>query len=361
MRIGILTYHRAFNYGAFLQAYALKSFLTDKGFDVSFIDYWPVDHEKMYNAWDKTVSIKSFFRNLLLARKRKARYRRFITAQQRCLGIDRKPSFRSSAQLERVEYDAVIYGSDQIWWKSRIGDNGFDPVYWGQYINGCIKKISYAASMGIIELQEKDLNDIRYYMTAFSHISVRETQLQELIQPLTDKTVSAVLDPTLLVPSSFWESICDSKNTPVKTKYILYYRMMSDDKADAFARELGRQHNLPVIMITGNIDSYKTDSINTLTDPIMFLTLIRNAEYVVSTSFHGVALSVQFRKEFYALGMKNNSDRVSSLLSKLGLEKRMVDTVPDGKTDRIDYTKVHSILAVLRRESEDFLISSLQS
>lgn len=360
MKIGILTYHRAFNYGAFLQAYALKSFLTDKGFEVSFIDYWPLDHERMYDLWDETVSIKSFLRNLLLAGKRKARYRRFIKVQQLCLGIGKEPAYRSSAQLKEVEYDAVIYGSDQIWWKSRIGD-GFDPVYWGQYISGAIKKISYAASMGIINLQENDFSKIRNYLTAFTHISVRETQLQELIQPLTDKTVRTVLDPTLLVTPSFWESICNKKNPPVRTKYILFYRMMSDDRADAFAQELGRKHNLPVIRIKGSIDSYKTDSINTQTDPIVFLTLIRNAQYVVSTSFHGVALSVQFRKEFYALGMKNNSDRVSSLLSQLGLEQRMTDTVPDSDTERIDYTEVHSKLSLLRQESEDFLISSLQS
>lgn len=359
MKIGILTYHRAYNYGAFLQAFALKSFLEKEGYEVSFVDYWPLDHEKLYRLWDETSGLKSFLRNLVLAWKRNARYKRFRKLQQKYLIIDRKPLFRSAQELNNLNYDVIIYGSDQIWWKSRTDKSGFDPVYWGQQINKKMKKVSYAASMGIIDLNDKDLSDIRNYLVAFSSISVREIQLMNVLQPLTDKTISVVLDPTLLVPASFWESLCREK-VSVKGQYILYYRMMGDEKSDLLALEISRKLNLPIVKIVGSIGSYKVDRINSLTDPIHFLTLIRSAEYVISTSFHGVALSIQFNKEFYSMGMKNNSDRVSSLLSLLGLENRMIDSIPSDLSDKIDYTAVLSKLSALQKESAGYLTSSIQ-
>lgn len=360
MKIGILTYHRAYNYGAFLQAFALKSFLEEIGHQVSFVDYWPYDHENLYSLWDKTDNQKSFFRNLILALKRSLRHKRFLTAQQHYLGINRTPVFRSVEQLDNLDYDVIVYGSDQIWWKSRIEENGFDPVYWGQHVNSRIKKVSYAASMGVINLTDNDLTVIKNYLTAFSHISVRETQLMNILQPLTNKAISTVLDPTLLLPSSFWESLCEKeiRNHP---KYILFYHVMSDDKADRFAQEISNKLNLPVIKILGHISSYKVDQTNISTDPIRFINLIRNAEYVISTSFHGVAMSIQFKKEFYAMGMHNNSDRVSSLLTQLGLENRMTDTVPSLLSETIDYSIVDSKLSVLRQYSINFLTTSIQS
>ena len=359
MKIGILTYHRAYNYGAFLQAYALKSFLAGMGHEVNFIDYWPYDHEKMYSIWDRITTINSFFRGIVVAQKRYGRYKRFRIAQKHYLGITPKPAFRYPTQLTNLEYDVIIYGSDQIWWKSRIGNKGFDSVYWGEYINKSIRKVAYAASMGIIDLTEQDTSEIRNYLKNFSHISVRETQLMSVLQPFTSTNIKTVLDPTLLMTSSFWESLC-TQVKPIKGKYIFCYNLMIDPKADAFAQEMGKKLKLPVVRIIGKICSYRDDGINSIIDPISFLALIRNAEYVISSSFHGVALSIQFHKEFYAMGMNNNSGRVSSLLELLGIEKRITDSVPSDFSDRIDYNLVHTRLSALRQESLDFLTTSIQ-
>lgn len=358
MKIGILTFHRAYNFGAFLQAYALKSFLEQNGNDVSFIDYWPYGHENMYNSRENG-GIKTFVRNLLVLKNRLPRYIRFRKAQRKYLGIASKPMFRTGEQLETVEYDVIIYGSDQIWWKSKITDNKFDRVYWGQYIRNNVKKIAYAASMGIINLTENDKLEIANYLKSFSDIFVRETQLMNVLQPMTEKPIRTVLDPTLLLPASFWEAFC-SRQKKVNGKYIFYYKMLGDPKADIFAREIGRIHKLPVITVLGNISTYKANRISSLTDPARFTALIRDAEYVVSTSFHGVAMSIQFKKEFYAMGMKNNTDRVLSLLTQLGLENRLTDVVPDDFSETIDYSEVYSRLLSLRQESAECLISSIR-
>lgn len=357
MKIGILTYHRAYNYGAFLQAYALKAFLVKCGNEADFVDYWPYEHEKKYRI-GKINGIKPFIRSLIVLWRSTPRYKRFRVDQQKYLKIGAEPLFRNGKQLEELDYDVIIYGSDQIWWKSRLGDNGFDPVYWGQFVKNDIKKVAYAASMGIIDLTEKDKNEITNYLKAFSHISVRENQLKNALQPLTDKTIRTVLDPTLLMPSGFWESFCGQLR-PVKGKYILYYKMMNAPCADVFAIKTGRILNLPVITVFGHMNTYKANKISSVTDVASFVALIRNAEYVVSSSFHGVAMSIQFKKEFYAMGMDNNSDRVSSLLSKLGLENRLTDVVPDSFSKKINYSEVHSKLHLLQKESSDFLTSSI--
>lgn len=360
MRIGILTFHRAYNYGAFLQAYALKSFLEKNGYVASFIDYWPFYHEKFYNIWGVNNSgLKSLLRSILVARKKRIRYIGFIKNQKKYLGLSANPKYHNPEDLNNIEYDVIIYGSDQIWWKSRLGHDGFDDVYWGQHITQCQNKVVYAASMGIINLTEQDKYKIAEYLKNFSRISVRELQLKDVIQPMTENNISVVLDPTLLVPSSFWISKC-SKGRPVKEKYILYYRMIASDKADMFSKELSKKFNLPVILISGNIDSYKASRINITTTPISFLSLIKNAEYVISTSFHGVALSIQFQKEFFTMGMGNNSGRVFSLLHALNLENRIVDNISTDRFPSIDYNIVQNRLEQLREQSKNYLINSIQ-
>lgn len=359
MKIGILTYHRAYNYGAFLQAYALKSYIEDMGHNVSFIDYWPLLHENIYRHTAKNDGIRSFIRNMLLTRKRALRYRQYKLSLKKYLGISGNP-IRTPDKLQNIEYDLIIYGSDQIWWKDRLESEGFDLVYWGQHVSNSIRKVSYAASMGVIDLTEKDKTQIKEYLKSFSAISVRETRLQEVLQPLTNKPIKTVLDPTLLLPKAFWDAFCNKKRL-IKNKYILYYKVMNDDKADALARDMGKKHQLPVITLVGQIGSYKTDRINSNTGPREFVTLIRDAEYVVSTSFHGVAMSIQFSKEFYAMGMRNNSDRVLSLLTQLGIKNRLIESVPTDFSETIDYSIVHSRLSFLRNDSSVFLKESIQS
>jgi len=301
--------------------------------------------------------IRSFLRNILLAQKRYTRFRLFKISQKKYLGVSGKP-YRSPEQLNNLEYDRIIYGSDQIWWKSRFGTEGFDAVYWGQYINNGINKISYAASMGIIDLSDQDKSQIKNYLKSFAAISVRETRLKNVLQPLTQKQIRTVLDPTLLLPSSFWDSFCHNNN-PVKNKYILLYKVMYDSKADSFAQEMSQKLKLPVVTLLGQISSYKSDRINTATGPREFVTLIRDAECVISTSFHGVALSIQFKKEFYAMGMANNSDRVLSLLTQLGLENRLTESVPEDPSDIIDYSDVYTRLSVLQNDSSEFLKNAI--
>ena len=357
MKIGILTFHRAHNFGAFLQAFALKTFLEEKGHEVELVDYWPKEHAALYRFFykEEVKSFKGFLRECVVAYYRKNKAKAFINAQKKNWGLGEKPRYENAQQLSRVSYDLLIYGSDQIWWKSRLkGMPGFDIAYWGEYVPKTITRVSYAASMGAVDLNSEDKQTIQQLLKNFNHISVRENQLKDSIQPLTNKAIEVNIDPTLLLEKECWEDLCTY--TPER-RYILYYRVMIDEESDRVAQQLSCQTGLPIIRIDAAIGSYRNLSKYTKrASPFDFISLIRNAEYVVSTSFHGVAFSVIFEKQFYAIGMGNRSNRVQSLLSALGIGQRLINKKEDiSALETIDYAKVKERLGELRRQAIMYL------
>ena len=359
MRIGILTFHRAYNFGAFLQAFALKTYLEEMGHKVEFVDYWPKEHSALYKTfyWEEVKSLKGYLRECLVSHYRRGKARPFVRAQRKILGLDKKPRYEKPQQLSEVAYDLIVYGSDQIWWKSRLkGVDGFDVTYWGGHIPETITRASYAASMGAIELDANDKQIVQQLLKGFSHISVRENQLKNSIQPLTEKKIEVNIDPTFLLEKECWEKLCTSIPES-KGKYILYYRMMIDEEADRLAQQLSLQTGYPIVHMDAAIGSYRNLSKYTKSaSPFDFISLIRNAEYVVSTSFHGVAFSVIFEKQFYAIGMGNRSNRVQSLLSSLGIEQRLIRSKEDIMAlDSIDYVQVKERLRELRQQAADYL------
>ena len=132
---------------------------------------------------------------------------------------------------------------------------------------------------------------------------------------------------------------------------------MIDEESDRVAQQLSCQTGLPIIRIDAAIGSYRNLSKYTKrASPFDFISLIRNAEYVVSTSFHGVAFSVIFEKQFYAIGMGNRSNRVQSLLSALGIGQRLINKKEDiSALETIDYAKVKERLGELRRQAIMYL------
>lgn len=359
MKIGILTFHRAHNFGAFLQAFALKTFLEEQGHGVELVDYWPKEHAALYKTFHKeeVSSLKTLLRECVVAYYRRNKAKPFIEAQRIFLKLEENPQYEKPQQLEGISYDLLIYGSDQIWWKSRLkGVHGFDTAYWGMYVPKSVRRASYAASMGAIELTTDDKQTIEQLLKGFDYISVRENQLKDTIQPLTDKTIEVNIDPTLLLDKKRWESYC----TPIpesKEKYILYYQMMSDKEADKLVQQLSKQTGFPIVELGATIGTYhKLPKYTKSASPFDFISLIRNAEYVVSTSFHGVAFSIIFEKQFFAIGMGNRSNRVQSLLSLLGIDERLINCIEEmNLLNRVDYAMVKEKLEALRLKADNYL------
>lgn len=149
MKIGLLTYHRVYNYGATLQAVALRIFLENRGHHVSYVDYYPEYHKKMYRAfnlsgfWKKNMYEKMYclYDNCRQFHSRKERMKVYDTFLSRYI----LPFCSDDAD---EHYDVMIYGSDQIWRKQPGLNFQYNPVYFGNNDFFCDRRVSYAASMG---------------------------------------------------------------------------------------------------------------------------------------------------------------------------------------------------------------------
>ena len=363
-KIGILTFHRAFNYGAFLQCYSLKRYLEGNGYSVDVIDYWPNGHASAYNYFNteffKRQSLIRKIRYLLTFlvsfRRKFVRFEKIKRLQTRYFNLDRNVKFVFGEQLKSLKYDYILYGSDQIWWKSRLENYiGFDTVYWGQYVDSSIKKVSYAASMGIIDLTDADKTCIDDWLSSFHKISVRENELRNHLREFTNHNIDLVCDPVFLTRKSDWEECLSSIKLPLR--YVLLFNLMHSAEARVVADKVAKDLNCEVVEISSMVLPWRfgKDLIQTA-DPFEFLYAIANAEFVISSSFHGTAFSVIFEKQFYSIGMQNNSGRVASLLSILGIPERMISQAAQVNTeDKIDYCIVKSPLQNYIKTSEDFL------
>jgi len=365
MKIGILTYHRAHNYGAVLQAFALKSYLILQGYDVEFIDYWPKYRKGMYDFVDFSFlnekistaeKIKELLKQLLIFPKNVVRYTRFQRFIKHQLNVSNSSIVRDGSQI-KDKYDLIIFGSDQIWRNNNFKTfKGFDPIYWGQFPEDSnVKKIAYAASMGIMHSTIAQEEFIKEHLRNFHSITVRENKLGNLIQSLTNKKIEQVLDPVFLLDSKEWLQLL-SKSNLVKKNYVLLYHLNNSPEAKILTNKIAKLYNCKVIEIRGTVKPFSLNFYETI-GPKRYISLIANAKAIVSTSFHGVAFSIIFKKQFYALGMRNNSERVTSLLKSLDISDRYITNIDtlENINNPIDYKKVDDTLSYLIKTSKNFL------
>lgn len=360
MKIGILTFHCAHNYGAVLQCYATQEFLKSKGHDVEVINYRPKYLLRPYHLFDKKYItrgglkriLKNIVQEIIIFPTRYKRWRVFQRFINNKLSLSKPFSGLSSVP---DTYDAYIVGSDQIW-NSNI-TCGFDDVYFCNFLfsKENRKYIAYAASMESKTLSDEDRTFYEEQLRNFDFISVREKNLQELLSPLTDNSIQHVLDPTLMVPSNVWSKFIGEATE--KERYVLVYQTMPDENTSRIAKELACQLNVGVVEVGAVVSFYNRGDYNDVS-PEEFVCLIKNAECVVTTSFHGTAFSIILNRPFYTLVQGWNT-RSSSLLVKLGLQDRMISPASTPLFAEINYSDVNTKLDILRKESQDFLSLAL--
>lgn len=364
-KIGILTYHRAENYGALLQAYGMSTFLKKQGYDVSFVDYWPNYHEDYFRIFSlaefKRIGLKAKLQYLIqlflggVVRKR--RKRKLQSFMKEHLGLPQGIKY-SSKNAVCNEYDVVVYGSDQIWRKQNMpGCKDYDMWYFGSD-NIIAKKIAYAGSMGTIQTTPQEDERLKPYFKKFSTLSVRETPLKDYLANMGLPS-TAVLDPVFLLDKKDWRDLCSSNKPKQKDGYILFYNLLNNAESTAFVEKLSRETNLPIKEITKQFMKSQFSRRYIYTASVQeFLSLVDNAAYVVSNSFHGVAMSVIFEKQFYAIGMGEKANRVESLLSSLEIGDRYLMSGDAPKT-YIDYNSVNDRIAILKKGSVEYLKNAI--
>lgn len=364
MKIGILTFHCAHNYGAVLQCYATQEFLRSLGHEVEIINYRPEYLLRPYRLFNKRVSYRGFIRfikdilqELIVFPTRyqhRKGFRRFIN--QRLLLS--QPIDDSS--LISADYDVYLVGSDQIWNPNIT--QGFDNAYFCEFSfeKGYKRYIAYAASMEVKSLDFDKQSFFRRQLRCFDAISVREESLMKMLAPLVDIPIHHVLDPTLMVPVSVWDKFLPK--SIIDEKYVLVYQVFQDDNTLRIANHIANQISARVVNVVANMAniSFYTRHWYQKATPEDFVNILRNAACVVTTSFHGTAFSLIFNRPFYTLKLNKGWDeRSTSLLNQLNLQNRQIDITSAPEFSEIDYTNINIGLDKLRKESQDFLISAL--
>lgn len=359
--IGIITFHQALNYGAILQAYALKAVCEKTGASVHVIDYEyggieeklaPVS--KFLHAKNKKGAIVPLVRGLLGYPWDKNRERAFQRFRKRYLNESVKCI--TAEDIDALEYDVLIGGSDQIW-NCGITKHRYDPVFFMNFETKS-KKILYAASSEDVPfLGEKEQAFKKALEGLQGSVSIREKKLADYVEKLTNVKYPVVVDPTLLAGREIMDSI-EVKEISCGP-YILLYQIDANSESDISIKSLEEKFKCPVYTMTvpriGDFKGRKGEA-----GPEEFLSLLKNAKFIVTNSFHGIALSVIFQKQFFVYENNGVMSRIDGLLGELGLLNRKVKFVSEiSEENLIDYTSVSPRLEILKQNSMEFLVRAI--
>ena len=363
--INIVTFQNAYNYGAILQCYALQTILSSKKEnDVKVLNYNNILISNVYKTFYKPQGklkslkyIKSFIKGVMYAKQtvpRNYKFKKFINNN-----IHLTKSM-TREEIIKTNYDnntTFVVGSDQVWNTDITG--GYDPVYMLDFAPNA-RKISYAASIGKNTLDSQYIEQIKNVLEKYSAISVREKTAKEELEKYTKKEIIVTLDPTLLLEKKEWESSVSQIKLSYKN-YIFVY--MPNKECIEIAKNIQEKTNKKILYIDKKI-LFKHNSINiSNADPFDFISYIKNADYVVTTSFHATIFSIIFNKKLWIALPNKVGSRITDLLEKLKMKNRCVNTFKEFATkkfdDEIDYTKVNEILNKERQKSKEWLFKEI--
>jgi hypothetical protein len=388
MKIGIITFHFPWNCGATLQCTALQTKLEKMGHEAVVIDYSPLYHVNRYStykhpvylakraarrtsadeplpprlkraavAWAKTV--KSWSKHAANAE----RADRFESFQKAHLHMTRRYRTIDELRSNPPKLDMYISGSDQLW-NAKITDGHFDPAYFMDFGDSSTARITYAvgADFAAVKFPQSKLIHL---VDKIDAISLREEKCLPTVKAACeyigqgDKPLHIDIDPTLLLDAADYEPFMSPNVEP--EPYIYVYTMPSPSQAVAnkAAKALAEKTGLHLIDACGNpLQGNRQIEDSRVCGPDEFLSYVNNARYLVTSSFHGTAFAIIFRKQFVAIPHTDTGNRVTELLDKLGLSDRVAYTASDAvaKFDTpIDYEAMEPKLSALRAESEGYL------
>ena len=365
MKVGILTFHNAINYGAVLQCYALKEFLVQRGHKVEVIDY----RNQYVEDYARLIPIKPLAEERGLVRKIKFVVKSLkLYSQKQAIKrvFDAFISYHFNLS-KRVKspgnvssrYDIIIFGSDQIWNPHLCG--GFDQAFYGQFPQNGSKFVAYAASLGNpAVLNDAEWKEVGKRLGVFDRISVREVELKDVLNDKFNISACQCVDPTLLVKPQILTAIAKE---PIEDNYVFLFDVMRDDEAESFASYIAQKLNCKVIIGQSkprwtNLRINDNNILVKCASPEEFLGYIKKARVVMGNSFHVVALSIAFRKDFYSLDSRK-PERIKSLLLQLGLIYRHVKSSDRiAKLTKINYNEVEVKMNKICDSSIKFLIGT---
>jgi hypothetical protein len=361
--VGVVTLHRSSSYGGTLQAYATYLVLRKLNFNVEFVNYTN-KNEQSQDKWICYRSDRSFIenirgtlRNILLLQPfyRNKSYKEFHSKLPTA-----KKKYNCITRMNKIKYDILLSGSDQLWNPLIFGE--LDPVFFLGF-GQAKKKIAYAASMGSYKFRNNETIKVASYINNYTFISAREEHVVDEILKITGRHCPVVLDPTLLVSKQAWIKVLNIKTPKIKNYILLYLIGINGDYYRKYYAKIvkyySKRTNLPVYYVSPDYRKVNgTDVALKGVTPTKFLELIRNASLVLTSSYHGIAFSINFGKKFVALQNPNNPIRLQFLLETFELNDQIVDnetTNYELPLKNIDYDKIHAKLSAQRIYSLQWL------
>ena len=374
MKIGIITFNSAHNYGAVLQAWALQEYLKNEGHQVEIINYRLPATDNLYKIFkprnpfkhgklNKAVHVLQYIKKMKTEPDRARKYREFERFINHTLNTTEPITKFGDLNKANFDYDIMIAGSDQIWNGGLT--KGVNPAYLLAFGKDNIKRVSYAASIGRDEIPEVEHTLFQRYLRNFDYISVREEKAKEAVSKLTDKPVSVVLDPTLLLDREMYDRL--KKDPKVNQDYIYVHNVhlkKIDKRLNMMAEEVSKRTGLPIIH---NREDYNfTNELKKFAggSPEEFIGYIANAKYVIANSFHATVFSIIYHRDFITIPHFQNPERMRHLLDSLGIVSHLIADIhelPEDLTEmNIDYDKVEKARLSLREESVKFLKAAME-
>ena len=375
--VGLLTLDsKIYNYGGFLQEMALQDIIKSLGYECEIIDYdvrqepntfslkrgiENFSFEKIKKALikDKSIPLSSSVSDLIIKRKRA-----FDEYRENNLVLSRKMSW-NDLHSTNLPYKQLVCGSDQIW-----NPDYNIPSFFLDFGGKECRRVIYAASIGKDYLSRRQEKMYSKLLEFADFISVREDSAQKLISNITEKNVELVLDPTLLHQKEYWMKKADDSSLNHRNYIFCYLLNLTDEKVES-ANDFARRNNCEIIAIPylhNEMEEYSERLEGKLlseVNPADFLNLIRNAEAVITDSFHATVFSIIFQKDFWCFGRNagtyNMNTRLHTLLDYVEMQDRLIE--PYDLKNKMHCTHVDIDLYNLKikqKESIAFLSNALE-
>lgn len=366
MKAAVITRHGISNYGSLLQAMATQQVIEDMGHTCEIIDY--IRDDESYMQQEKTLLRRKpewnenpVKRMLYLAVRQPAGIaagRYFEKARRKYLQLPKRYTAREQLVREKPEADVYITGSDQVW--GPVENGSYDSTYCLSFTEETDRRIAYAASFGHTDMTPELQEYYRKWLSRYEYIAVREDSAAEILKNMGIRAVQ-VLDPTLLLDAAYWSRYTQ----PIREgKYLLIYQLHNDRRLDEYAEKAAASTKLPLIRISASLHQIsRKGKFVWLPETGQFLSYIKNAECLITDSFHGTAFAINFHTPFVEVLPDNNTGtRNMSILKMTGLTDRILTNVNDTALAerKIDYTEADRILADKRKESLGILRSMIE-
>lgn len=354
MKIDIITLHAVQNYGSVLQAFATQELFKEYGCDVTIINYVREDvkYENLVKKWSKGNVVKAIAILPTIHRWKKV----FLKFTEEHLNLSKK---MYTTEKDFKEYplnaDAYCTGSDQVWNSS--WNLGILPCLYLDFVPRNSYKFSFAASIGRDSLSQEEIEKTKLYLQEYKKISVRENGAKEIFEKQYNiQNVVHIVDPTLCVSGEFWRKYATPRK--IKEDYILIYNLNRSSEFDKYARELSKRTGLKLVRLCTRYDQFYRCGKSVLVPEVFdFISLIDNARYVLTDSFHATAFALNLQTEPICIYPKDFGGRLQSILKQTHTTQRHVKNYQDFEVVNrsVDFEEVDRVLEKERKKAEEFI------